>query len=82
MSRTPTARSWPRRSRKRGRLWAEPCWAHVSSSRLSLTADAILASQWLADLIRRERGIGWDECSKARRFGLKHNPYTRKQETP
>lgn len=45
-------------------------------------ADAILSSQWLADLIRRERGIGWDECSKARRFGLKHNPYTRNQETP
>ena len=45
-------------------------------------ADAILSSQWLADLIRRERGVGWAECSKARRFGLKNNPYTREQETP
>ena len=45
-------------------------------------AKALLESDWLADLIRRERGAGWDECSKARRFGLKNNPYTREQETP
>lgn len=40
---------------------------------LDKTTDAILASEWLAE----HDAAVWDQAAKARRFGIKHNPYRR-----